>query len=159
MKDWYQQLEARERRMVTIGGLLLLVLLPYALFWLPFTDDLQDLRKGLVSERTSLVWMKQAADEVVRKTGSAGQGSGLAGKSMLSVVDQSARQAGLGNGIKRVEPDGKGVVKVWLEDVEFDLLMRWMATMKQRYQITATMASIERKSLSGRVDVRLVLKG
>ena len=32
--------------------------------------------------------------------------AGLGGRSLLAVVDQSARAGGLGNAIKRIEPDG-----------------------------------------------------
>lgn len=162
MKEWYQQLDLRERRVLITGGLLALILLPYLLVWLPFEDDLSRLQKGLKIERTSISWMREAADEVLSQRGvpaSAKDKASTGGRSMLSIVDQSTRTAGLGDSVKRVEPDGKDAVKVWLEAVDFDQLMQWMITMKDRYQMTANIVTLERKNNKGRVDARIVLQG
>jgi len=162
VKEWYQQLDLRERRMLITGGLLALVLLPYLLFWLPLEDDLRNLQKGLKIERASIVWMRTAADEVLsqrRVPASVKNKTATSGRSMLSIVDKSTRTAGLGDSVKRVEPDGKDAVKVWLEAVDFDLLMKWMVTMDDNYQMTANIVTLERKNNKGLVDARIVLQG
>ena len=116
MKDWFANLEPRERLLLTGGGVVLLVLLLYLMIWEPVVGNYQALEDGVAEQKKTLLWMKQAAAEVkvLQRSGS-GTARGLGGRSLLAVVDQSARSGGLGPSIKRIEPEGSKGVKVWLE--------------------------------------------
>ena len=72
------------------------------------------------------------------------------------MVDQSARSGGLGDAIKRIEPDGTKGVKVWLEGVAFDPMVLWLGNLTRRYQIETSIVTIEPQG-NGRVNARLTL--
>ena len=82
--------------------------------------------------------------------------SGLAGRSLLAVVDQSARSGGLGNAIKRIEPDGSKGVKVWLEGAPFDPMILWLGKLAKSFRIEPSMITLEPIG-DGRVNARLTL--
>jgi general secretion pathway protein M len=157
VKDWYAGLEPRERLLVTGGGVLLLLLLLYMMIWEPIASSYQALQDGVAEQRKTLAWMTQAAAElkVLQRSGS-GSARGLGGRSLLAVVDQSARSGGLGPAIKRIEPEGKKGVKVWLEGVAFDPMILWLGKITRTYQIETTIVTIEPQG-GGRVNARLTL--
>jgi len=157
MKDWFAGLERRERMLVAGGGAVLLVLLLYMMIWEPIAGSYRALQDGVAEQKQTLVWMKQAAAELqlLQRSGS-GTSRGLGGRSLLSVVDQSARSGGLGPAIKRIEPEGSKGVKLWLEGVAFDPMVLWLGTITRTYQIETSIITIEPQG-GGRVNARLTL--
>jgi len=159
MKDWFMGLELRERRMVAGGALVLGVLMFYLLVWEPIAVSYDDLKKNVAAQQETLDWMKQASLKVKALRGSArGTAQGLGGRSLLAVVDQSARSAGLGPAIKRVEPDGSKGVKIWLEGAGFDDMVLWLGKLARTYQIEVSVITLEPQG-EGRVKARLTLQG
>lgn len=161
MRNWWNQLSSRERRLVGGGGVLTLTLLLYALIWQPFQNTLQRLRQTVAEQRADLAWMRQAALEAKRLRNAQDKPSSSpsqdARRSLLIVVDQTARSAGLGTALKRVEPQGEDKVRVWLEQVDFDQLIGWLDTLRREQAIRTANAVIERQA-GGSVDARLILQ-
>ena len=158
MKDWLLRLEPRERLLVGGGAVVLVLLLLYLLIVEPVANRYAALQDGVAEQRKTLVWMQQAAQQVqVLKRSAPGGGRGLGGRSLLAVVDQSARSAGLGDAIKRIEPDGAKGVKVWLEGVAFDPMVLWLGNITTTYQIETSLITIEPQG-NGRVHARLTLQ-
>ena len=156
MKDWFLGLELRERKLVGGGAALLLLLLLYLMIWEPIADSYTDLRDGVQQQQETLAWMQQAAAQIRALQGSGGSARGLGGRSLLAVVDQSARSGGLGNAINRIEPDGSKGVKVWLEGVAFDPMILWLGKMVKSFQIEPSIITLEPVG-GGRVNARLTL--
>jgi general secretion pathway protein M len=162
MKAWWDRLNTRERWMVSGGAALILAMILYALIWQPFQTGLERLRQTVAEQRKDLAWMRQAALEVKRlNNASAGPARQLpqAGqRSLLTLVDQTAKTAGLGNAVKRVEPQGNDRLTVQLEQVSFDELIRWLGTLERDHGIEIVNATVDRQAESGRVNARLILQ-
>ena len=108
--------------------------------------------------RATLQWMQETAVKVKQLKGANPAAQGMAGRSLLSVTDGSARTAGLGDALKRVEPDGSTGVRVWLEGAPFDSVIGWLRVMSSSYGVDVDSASIERTATAGRVNARLSLQ-
>jgi general secretion pathway protein M len=157
MKDWFFGLERRERMLVIAGGAVLLLLLLYVLIWDPIASGYRELKTSVAEQKQTLAWMKQASAQVKSLQRSSGVNArGLGGRSLLAVVDQSARSDGLGSSIKRIEPDGSKGVKVWLEGAAFDPMILWLGKLTKTYQIETSIITIEPQG-GGRVNARLTL--
>ena len=157
MKDWFFGLEARERLLVGAGGVLLLWLLLYLMIWEPIADEYTGLQESVEAQQQTLVWMQQAAGEIrALQRSAAGSAKGLGGRSLLAVVDQSARAGGLADAIKRIEPDGSKGVKVWLEGAAFDPMILWLGQLSKSYRIEPSIITLEPIG-NGRVNARLTL--
>jgi general secretion pathway protein M len=157
MKDWFFGLEARERMLVSAGSALLVLLLLYLMIWEPVASRYTGLRADVEAQQQNLAWMQQAAAQInALKRSAAGGAQGLGGRSLLAVVDQSARSGGLAGAIKRIEPDGSKGVKVWLEGAVFDAMIIWLGQLNKAYRIEPSMITLEPVG-DGRVNARLTL--
>ena len=156
MKDWFLGLEQRERLMVAGGAAILVLLLLYTLILDPLVGGYFRLKQNVEEQEQTLAWMRQAAQQVQSLKRSSPSARSLGGRSLLAVVDQSARGAGLGVSIKRIEPDGTKGVKMWLESVAFDPMILWLGNLTRTYQIETSLITIEPQG-NGRVHARLTL--
>ena len=157
MKKWFAGLEPRERLLVSGGAVVLVLLLLYVVIWEPIASGYRNLQEDVAEQKQTLAWMQQAATQIkTLQRSSTGDVRGLGGRSLLAVVDKSARSGGLGDSIKRIEPDGSKGVKVWLEGVAFDPMILWLGKLTRTYQIETSLITIEPQG-AGRVNARLTL--
>jgi len=157
MKEWFAGLEPRERLLVSGGAVVLVLLLLYVVIWEPIASGYRNLQEDVAEQKQTLAWMQQAATQIkTLQRSSTGDVRGLGGRSLLAVVDKSARSGGLGDSIKRIEPDGSKGVKVWLEGVAFDPMILWLGKLTRTYQIETSLITIEPQG-AGRVNARLTL--
>ncbi|MFO1432221.1 MAG: type II secretion system protein M [Candidatus Competibacteraceae bacterium] len=161
MKNWWNNLGERERWIVGGGGTVTLLFLLYTLAWHPFQTNLRNLRQTVAAQHQDLAWMQQAAREVKRLSSpsAAGTARQTNPQSLLTLVDQTARAAGLGPLMKRIEPQGEDKLRVQFEQVSFDQLVRWLGSLEQDYGVTSASVTLDRQAEAGRVDARLVLQG
>lgn len=160
MKAWWLGLQASERRILIIGAVVLLLVLPYFGLWLPLQDQVATLEKEVKEQQAVKRWMQQAAAEVKQLGGNVAPVAMQPrdGRSLLAVVDQTAKRSGLGPGLKRLEPEGQGAVRVWLEQVVFDDMVRWLAGLEQQNGLRVNTITIDRQDAPGLVDVRMTLE-
>lgn len=156
------RLSVRERQVLGGGGALALALLLYALVWDPFQKELHRLRETVAQQRADLAWMRQAAADLKRLEETAPVSRTTRrrdGRSLLTLVDETARGAGLGQAVKRVEPQSGDQVRVRLEQVVFDDMIRWLGGLEQEHGVQTVDAVVDRQAAGGRVDARLTLRG
>ena len=160
MKALLANLSPRERRAIIVGiaAALFLTLL---FTWMTLDRRVQRLETVVHDQKTLDQWMHLAAQQVAQLRGaqSPGQSRGAGGRSLLAVVDQTAKQSGLGGAIKRVEPDKEDRVRVSLEQVAFDDMVRWLSSLRQSYAVNVDTVTIDRQPQPGLVNANLVLKG
>jgi general secretion pathway protein M len=158
MKDWLAGLEPRERRLVLIGALVLGLLFVHWILLDPMLSAYRERAAQVEQQRASLAWMQQGAARIQELQQASGGGQGLGDRSLLAVVDGSAREAGLGNSLSRVRPDGALAVRVWFEGVPFDALVDWLGRLEQDYQVRVKLITLERQPQPGRVHAQLTLE-
>ena len=154
LRSSLQQLAPRERIIVLAGGVLLLLVLVYLLAWEPLVKTHRQRAEALERARALATRIEEVAG-LVRS-----QGSGRnvdRSTSLVAAVDRTSRSPVLGKPPSRVQPEGDREVKVWIEDVPFNNLLRWLQDLETRYGIGAATAEIERGARPGQVSVRLSL--
>lgn len=155
-------LNPRERNALVIGGIILGVLLIYTVLWAPFSNKVEKLEHTVQEQRALQLWINTASAEAQRlratkSTHSTAQN--IAGQSLLSVVDQAAKQDRLGSALKRIEPEGATKVRVWLEQAPFDDVVLWMGNLQNTYGVRVTNVSIDRQGTSALVNARITVEG
>lgn len=159
MKEWLASLEQRERRLVISGAVLLGLMLLYVVVWEPMVDKVEGLRVSTTEQASTLLWMRQAAQEVKKLRGSGGAiTKSTGGQSLLTLVDRTAKSGRLGAALKRVQPDGERRVRVWMEAASFDDVMHWLVLLDTRHGVQIESSVFEMKQDPGRVDARLVFE-
>ncbi len=156
MKEWFESLEQRERRILIGGAVTLLLLSVYFLGWEPFINGLHELRKSTQLKQSELVWMQNAVQEVKQL-----QATQIAparfdsDQSLLGVIDRSAKAKKLGDSVKRVQPDGTSKARVWLETANFDVVIAWLEELETRYGVSVEIVTFEKQAEDGLVDARI----
>jgi general secretion pathway protein M len=157
LRSWLAGLSERERRMVTWGGAGAAVLLVFGAVVVPLYAAAGRSEQRVEQKRQDLEWMRGVAGEL-RAAGPAGEAA-AAGQSLVVIVDQSARAAGLGGVLTGTQPSGTGGVRVRLEGAAFDTVVAWLANLRQQYGLGIESATVDRGAQSGIVNVSVILKG
>ena len=158
VNEYWEGLQPRERLALAVGAVALLAALIYFSLWQPLMSAREEMRQEVTQQRALLRWMSGTASEAQQLRGSGAGSAALGGQSLLSLVDQSARKAGMGGVVKRVEPDGKQV-RIWLDGASFDKLVGWLEKLERDNGVHVVNATIERTGSSGVVNARLRLAG
>lgn len=157
MKAWWENLGARERGLIVVGTVLVMMLLSYVLAWEPLRNSDRRLRQSVAERRADLAWMRQAAEEI-KRLGGAGAARPVAdNRSLLTLVDQTARAAGLGAALKRVAPQGDDKLSAQLDGAEFDKLIPWLSGLERDQAIAIISLNVDRTDAPALVNARVVL--
>lgn len=154
-QEWFRSLAPRERLLVSVGGAVLAVTVLYLGIWEP-------LSKAHAKREQDLANAQGLAQrlEMLAATAQKGQPGGAVvntGASLLSTVDQVSKSGTLGKPLTRIQPEGDHEVKVWIDGVSFDALVRWISELESRYGISIQTADLDRDALPGQVNARLSL--
>jgi general secretion pathway protein M len=159
MKDWFLSLTQRERIMVQVAGSVLVVFMLYLLILEPISSNYSKNKKNVASSTQTLEWMRSAAQEVKQLRGGGEILEAPQGKQfVLSMIDRSARKAGLSAVMKRVQPEGDSGVRVWFENAAFDELIKWLAIIESKHGLSVNEINFEKTESTGLVNVRVFLE-
>ena len=159
MKDWFDNLEARERLFVSIGGTLAIIVIVWGLIWVP-------LDRGHQAAADSVALWEQAVADIRRlRAVAAASGDSPSGpvagsdQTPIVIVDQTLSTRGLNNTLKRRQPTPNGI-RVEFEDVAFDDLVLWLGDLSSRYalDVQAGNLSVSSRAERGRINASLTLE-
>jgi general secretion pathway protein M len=153
-RTWWSGLAERERQVLAVGAVALGLILAYLLVWEPLAGARQQQQTDLQAARALAGQLESLAPLAPR--GGAAAVSG-AGQSLLAVIDQTRKTSAITKPPSRLQPQGDDTVRIWLEDVPFDALLRWLGELQARYGVRVDDADIERESGPGLVNARLTL--
>lgn len=156
LRAWYQSLPERDRRILLLGGIALGLIIIYLVILHPYFSGKQALQAHIQEQQELITWMRPTAAQI-RSLRSQQSGDLPAGQSLLAVVDTSAGQAGFGAALKQVQTGNDGSVRVQMQGIAFDNLVRWLGDLQQRYGVTARELTAQRGSGPGVVDASLTL--
>ncbi|HSX60280.1 MAG TPA: type II secretion system protein M [Tahibacter sp.] len=159
MREWWNARDARERRVLSIGGGVTAVLLFWALVWYPLQRSRAELRVRVETQRSDLAQMRSDSARVAQLRGLGARAKvERQGKSLLALADATARGAQLANELRRVEPVGPKSVRVSLEGASFDAVADWLEGLSRDFGVVAADFSADRAEGNGRVNVRVTLE-
>lgn len=153
LQQWFNGLESRERLLVSIGAVVVGLTLLYLLIWEPVAKAHQHREADLAASRQLANRIERLVGQTNNNTG----GNATRGLSLLSAVDQASKSGTLNKPLSRIQPEGDTEVKVWLEAVSFDALVRWIDQLHQRDGIVVRSAQIEKDATPGLVSAQLSL--
>ena len=153
ISSYLRSLSPRDRRILLIGGVIAAILFVLVVI-LPLDHSVSRLHDQVTRKQADLVWMRSVAPEIA----AAGPVRSNAGESLIVIVDQSARESGLGSSLAGSQPSGAGNLSVQLEKAPFDSLVGWIARLSQQNGVQIESATIDSAGEPGLVDASLVLK-
>ena len=153
---YWNGLDARERRMLAVGGVAVVLTVAYLAVIEPLMQYREQLESTVERKRETVAWMQAAVRELGNRPVAQAAGNVDTG-SLLTLVDTSARNALLGNAIKRVQQDGQQAVRVRFEAAAFDDLLLWLGGLQQQYGVVVKDFTLDKADAPGRVDASITL--
>jgi len=161
MKEWFNGLEPRERKLFIAAVVLVTLMILYLAIWEPMVTKLHRLESSTQTQQELILWMSDAAEEVaqLRKSVAKKPPGQVQGQSLLGIIDRTAKNNKLSDAVKRVQPDGESQARVWLENASFNDMIAWLEKLQRQQGIRIVTTVIEQQSEAGRVNARLVFRG
>ncbi len=156
---WWNAQGARDQRILKVGAAVVAIVLAWAFVWHPLGQHRDALRDRLDGARRDLAFVRVSEAEIERlRTAGTQTRADRQGKSLLALADASARDAGLGGLLKRVEPVGPRSVRASFEFVAFDPLIEWVERLALEHGIKVSDLSVDRVDATGLVNARVTLE-
>ena len=153
--SWFRAQTPRDQRVALIGAVVALVVLIGAIF-IPLDSSVTRATARVQHKASDLAWMRAVAPQL------AAAGAALptpsSQRSLIVVIDTSARESGLGAALNSSEPSGPGMLRVRLDHARFDTLVTWLARLSQQNGIHVESATIDAAGPPGLVNAGLVLR-
>ena len=156
LRNWFEQLSPRERVMVGAAAALVLFAVVYLAGLRPLLISAERNAALVADQQELLDELTQLAARRGPQRGAA-TAAGGGDQSLVLVVDRTTREKGLGNFLKRNQPDGADAIRLRFEDAPFDNLLSWLVEMQATYGVGAISANIDTSRSPGRVNCNLVL--
>lgn len=144
-KNW-RQLQPRERLILGLGSVIVIVILSYSLILKPWHRAIDSMQASVQSSRTDLVWIQQQAELVQQGGISSAQKFKGESQSLMAVVEQTAKAAGVRSAIQQMVPgEDNKEVSVVLEEVSFNNWVKWVDTLQNQYGVAIKQLTADRE--------------
>ncbi len=152
--QYLQGLSPRDRMIVYALAVVIALLVVYAAVWKPIADwrERADLR---YQEAVSVLAWIDVNDARLRGAGRSSADGDRPGGSLYSLVASSAVESGVQ--LTRIQPEGGGGVSVFVQEQEFNQILRWLDQISSRHQVTIRQLSVEGQASSGLISARINL--
>ena len=156
LRNWFESLQPRERLMVVLTSIVVVITLFYVAVWEPLHKGLQQELEKRDNLQASLAWMQGAAQEVraLRAAGVSGQRRNDNAPVSLT-IEKTAASSGIKSKLGKLESSGKNAARARLDNVDFNQMILWLNTVEQNYGIAASSVNIESTDKPGIVNARI----
>lgn len=155
--ELWQARNPRERMTLLIGGVLSLLLVLYLFVWDPITSDRERLLRDLPTLRARGAEFRRNADEA--EAFRTRLKSRATGQPLPATIEASSKQANLGAPLRSVQSLSDDRAQVSGNGIQFDALVRWIATLAANDGIAVDMVQASAAPEPGRVQLdSLILK-
>lgn len=151
-RNWYELLEAKDRKAIQILSAALVCALVYFAVWEPVNQWADEQEAGLQHQQEISDWLESNKIRAVELQKN--QKGGIGQRELSSVVGSAARKSEVT--LSRVQPDRKGL-SVWIEDSAYQKLLKWLVTLENQYGVQIQQIRIDKLKEEGRVKAYLHL--
>ncbi len=128
--DWFESLEQRERLLVSIGVIFVLLTLFYLLLLEPTANRLKNAKNKHVAAQELLSFMQQTKTTVdtLKKQPRATKQM-IAPENLLSYLDSSMKRYGINTQLNSISPGKDSGANLRFDNVEYNKLMQWLGNL------------------------------
>jgi general secretion pathway protein M len=160
MKDWFNNLDEREKTFVSVGAVLVVVSILYAFIWLPIDKGHKSLAMSVATWEKSLAELRPLQGAQPAEGAATQNQQANSQQTPVVIVDQTLRARGLDRSLKRSQPTTSNGIRVEFENVAFDDLVLWLGDLSRQYAMDVASGSFSATSQSdvGRINATLTLE-
>ena len=160
MKDWYDNLEAREQVFVLVGTVFVLIALVYFALWTPLDKNHKQVAANVANWEYSLAELRPLRSLAASGNTATTPIAGGSQQAPIIIVDQTLRSRGLEQYRRRSQPTANNGIRVEFENVAFDELVIWLGDLGTQYDlhVQAGSMSVQTQAGPGRINASLTLE-
>ncbi len=157
MRQWFEQLEIRERWMVGGCAVFVAITLYFVLFWQPLSNARSQLAEDIERDRTLIAELRNFQGRLTPPNG-ANASSQPATQALVVVVAQTAGRYTLTNALQSSQPSANNAsITVRFENASFDSMVSWLNELTTSHDLAVQNATVTRTTGAGRVNSTLTL--
>jgi len=153
MKAWWQQLNTREQRLVSVMSVLISIFILYGLIWQPLTENIEKTTLKLERQQALLTWVTENTQRYQKAKRNAGANSGA---SLSSIVNRTSSANNIT--ITRMQPQGDDL-QVWIDEISFNQLLTWLEQLAISDGLQVKNIDLSSADQQGMVSVRRLQLG
>ncbi len=158
MRDWFENLEAREKMFVSVGVVVVALSLVYGFAWAPLDRNHAQVTASVSDWQQSLTELRPLRGAV--QSSATGTPRATTQQSPIIIVDQTLRSRGLEQYRQRSQPTTSNGIRIEFENVAFDELVLWLGDLADQYGLHVQAGSLSAggRSGPGRINATLTLE-
>ena len=163
LQQRWQQLNSRERLLVSIAGVVLLICVVYFALWQPLQNGIEQRELQRNAQQETLSWVRENTGRYLalsKQSGTPQRSTSNAGATELGdiprIVTEQARRLQLDVG--RMSPEGQALVVV-MNDVPFNQVLALLDALQSQAGLSIEQLDITRGNKPGHVHVRRLRVG
>ena len=160
MKDWFYDLDEREKIFVTGGVVVVFIAIIYGFIWVPIDKSHKSLATSVATWQRSLAELRPLQGVQAPSASATTNQRVNTQQTPVLIVDQTLRARGLDRSLKRSQPTTSNGIRVEFENVAFDDLVLWLGDLSRQYAMDVSSGSFSATSQSdaGRINATLTLE-
>jgi len=153
MKAWWQQLNTREQRLVSVMSVLMSIFILYGLIWQPLTENIEKTTLKLERQQALLTWVTENTQRYQQAKRNARASSDA---SLSSIVNRTSSANNIT--ITRMQPQGDDL-QVWIDEISFNQLLTWLEQLAVSNGLQVKNIDLSSADQQGMVRVRRLQLG
>jgi len=155
VKDYFNSLNDREKWMVIIGGISLLIYSFYFFLLSPITSRVQ-LRSAQLTEKIdTLAWMNKVSGEGHNLQ----QKENLDNSKLLTLLSAELKDNEELNFPFQMQQTSSGEIQLTFDEVPLKVFITWLAELNKKYTLSIKQLEVERTKKPGITHLRIVISG
>ena len=159
LKQQWNNLKQRERLILEIGTISILLVAFYLFLWQPFTSHISNLRTRATHQQQLLTWMKTNKTAIKQlEEQRASQSLLNENMSLLTVIEQTLNKGNLTKYKYQLEQKTTNEINISFNNVTFSGLMFWLKNLWQKYEIEVKEISVNARQETDMVRANITLQ-
>jgi general secretion pathway protein M len=152
VKNYWLNLNDRERGMLGGAVIFLFLYLFYAVIYAPLTTSVAEKTQQVFEKQATLTWMQN-----VRHQAHAQKPKTLSSSQLLSMFAAQLKSAAFHPFSYQIQQTGAGDIQLSFEQVPYNLFLEWLWSIQQKYAFTIKQLTIEHTETPGVVKLLIVI--
>ena len=145
MKSYLNSLNERERWMVLVTGLGLILYLYYLFLYAPISHKVTQKSAQLIEKMTTLEWLKK----VRQQSHSTQKKQTVDNSQLLTLLATQLKEETTLKFPYQLQQTGSGEIQITFDAVAFNLFLNWLKNFSEHYAITIKQFNAERSTTPG----------
>ncbi len=153
IKDYYNNLNEREKWTVIGGGICLVIFIYYALIYSPLNSAVSQKSAQLIEQTETLEWMNKVRQQGV----STQKKQKVSNSQLLTLIATQLKEGKTLSSPFKLEQTSSGEVQLSFEAVPFNLFVTWFSNINRNYAFTIKQFDIEKTKVAGVTKLMIII--